>query len=150
MSASISIVIPTYNEAEGIQRIVRYPLTSGSVAAPEIIVSDGGSTDHTPELAGAAGARVIQSPEKGRAAEINAGAAVATGDVLYFLHADTCPPAQYQAAIQQSCISGYGAGCFRLRFDDDHRFLQITANGSSDLFLASLPRMVTTCLQVPG
>ncbi|MBF8965524.1 TIGR04283 family arsenosugar biosynthesis glycosyltransferase [Pontibacter sp. FD36] len=127
MSASISIVIPTYNEVDGIQGLVRYLLTSGNRPAPEIIVADGGSSDNTPELARAAGAKVIRSPQKGRAAQMNAGAAFATGEILYFLHADTFPPADFQTAILESCASGAGAGCFRLRFDDSHWFLKVNA-----------------------
>jgi rSAM/selenodomain-associated transferase 2 len=127
MPTSISIVIPTYNEAGGIGELVRYLLRCGSDPAPEIIVSDGGSTDNTTELARAAGAKVILSPEKGRAAQMNAGAAVATGDMLYFLHADTFPPADFKEAITKSCADGNGAGCFRLRFDEDHWFLKVNA-----------------------
>jgi rSAM/selenodomain-associated transferase 2 len=127
MPACISIVIPTYNEADGIQELVRYLLSAGGEPAPEIIVSDGGSTDNTPELASTAGAKVILSPQKGRAAQMNAGAAVATGDILYFLHADTFPPADFKEAIAASCAAGNGAGCFRLRFDEDHWFLKANA-----------------------
>lgn len=127
MPASISIVIPTYNEAGGIQGLVRYLLAAGNGPAPEIIVSDGGSTDNTPELARTAGAKVIQSPEKGRAAQMNAGAAAASGDILYFLHADTFPPADFKDAILRSCAAGHSAGCFRLRFDEEHWFLKVNA-----------------------
>lgn len=127
MPASISIIIPTYNEAGGIQELARYLSTAGKGPVPEIIVSDGGSTDGTPELAKAAGAKVIQSPEKGRAAQMNAGATMATGDILYFLHADTFPPADFKEAVLSSCAAGDSAGCFRLRFDEDHWFLKVNA-----------------------
>lgn len=89
MPSSISIVIPTYNEAEVIQKLIRYLLNSENSSLLEIIVSDGGSTDNTQALAREAGAKVIQSPKKGRAAQMNAGAAEANGQILYFLHADT-------------------------------------------------------------
>ncbi len=127
MSASISIVIPTYNEAEGIQRLVHYLLSSSNGSVTEVIVSDGGSTDSTPILAEAAGARVIHSSEKGRAVQMNAGAAAAKGDILYFLHADTFPPSDFQNSIMNSCQYGAGAGCFRLRFDENHWFLKLNA-----------------------
>lgn len=58
---------------------------------------------------------------------MNAGATVATGDILYFLHADTFPPASYRTAIRQVCSSGYGAGCCRLQFDHEHWFLKANA-----------------------
>jgi len=125
MTDRLSVVIPTFNEAANIQRLVRYLLDSDPDL--EVIVSDGGSTDDTQQLARAAGARVIQSPKKGRASQMNAGAAEATGSVLYFLHADTFPPTGFQDAILQSCSSDTGAGCFRLRFDDDNWFLRANA-----------------------
>lgn len=127
MAASISIVIPTYNEAAGIRQLVHYLLYSAGRAAPEVIVADGGSTDQTQQLAREAGAKVVVSPEKGRAAQMNAGARVATGDILYFLHADTYPPAGYCTSILQACTTASGAGCFRLRFDDAHWFLKLNA-----------------------
>ncbi|OKL41855.1 TIGR04283 family arsenosugar biosynthesis glycosyltransferase [Pontibacter flavimaris] len=127
MITSISIVIPTYNEAENIGQLIRYLLHTGTGPAPEIIVSDGGSTDRTPEIARVAGAKVVSSPAKGRAAQMNAGATVATGEVLYFLHADTFPPADYKEQIVANCTSACGAGCFRLQFDAAHWFLQLNA-----------------------
>jgi rSAM/selenodomain-associated transferase 2 len=127
MPASISISIHTYNETSGIQELIRYLSTAAKGPVAEIIVADGGSTDGTTELARAAGARVIQSPEKGRAAQMNAGAAVATGEILYFLHADTFPPVDFKEAILSSCAAGDSAGCFRLRFDEEHWFLNVNA-----------------------
>ncbi|MEJ8801971.1 TIGR04283 family arsenosugar biosynthesis glycosyltransferase [Pontibacter sp. H249] len=127
MPANISIVIPTYNEAGGIQQLVQYLLTSGGESILEVIVSDGGSTDNTPALASAAGAKVVCSPKKGRAAQMNSGAASATGEILYFLHADTFPPADFHKDIIKNCRSGAGAGCFRLQFDEKHWFLKVNA-----------------------
>lgn len=127
MPAHISIVIPTYNEAEGIQRLVGYLLSTGYTPVPEIIVSDGGSTDDTPVLAKEAGAKVIRSPKKGRAPQMNAAATVASGDILYFLHADTFPPEDFLSVISSNCTYENGAGCFRLKFDDDHWFLKANA-----------------------
>ena len=125
MTERLSIVIPTYNEADNIQRLVRYLLESNP--SLEVIVSDGGSADGTQQLARAAGAKVIESPKKGRASQMNAGAAEAVGSILYFLHADTLPPPGFQDAILESCTSESGAGCFRLQFDDDHWFLRANA-----------------------
>jgi rSAM/selenodomain-associated transferase 2 len=63
----------------------------------EIIIVDGGSTDGTLDIAGSHGDKVVSSG-KGRAIQMNAGASVATGDVLVFLHADTSiPPSAYEA-----------------------------------------------------
>ncbi|MGH2370779.1 MAG: glycosyltransferase, partial [Chloroflexota bacterium] len=85
---TISVVVITLNEAGVIrsclQRLREAAALEGAV---EVIVSDGGSRDGTAELA-AEHARVVTAPG-GRAAGLNAGAAVAGGDVLLFLHADT-------------------------------------------------------------
>lgn len=58
---------------------------------PEVIVVDGGSTDRTREIAKSMGARVVEAP-KGRASQMNAGARIASGDVLLFLHSDCVLP----------------------------------------------------------
>lgn len=80
----VSVIVPTLNEAIALP----ITLTCLQAQAPfEIIVADGGSTDQTLQCAAAAGARVVQAP-RGRALQMNAGAAVATGDALLFLHAD--------------------------------------------------------------
>lgn len=127
MDSRVSIIIPTYNEAECIQKLIKYLLQVEYAPVPEIIVSDGGSTDNTPALAEMAGAKVIYSPKKGRAAQMNASVAEATGDILYFLHADTFPPAGFINAIVENCTPAAGAGCFRLKFDQNHWFLNVNA-----------------------
>jgi len=83
-------------------------------------VVDGGSTDQTKEVAERAEAVVIESKKKGRAAQMNAGAARASAEILYFLHADTIPPPKFDLHILKSISNGYGAGCFYLTFDDSH------------------------------
>jgi rSAM/selenodomain-associated transferase 2 len=83
---------------------------------PEILVVDGGSTDKTVKEAENRGASIVHSPP-GRAVQMNRGAFRATGEILYFLHADTFPPAKFDLAIRQAMERGYEAGCFRLKFD---------------------------------
>jgi rSAM/selenodomain-associated transferase 2 len=95
--------------------------------AYEIIVVDGNSTDATLVLAQQAGAKVINSPKKGRAAQMNAGAIAATGDILYFLHADSFPPKGFFTDIILAIQNGYGSGCYRLAFDHPHWFLRANA-----------------------
>ncbi len=86
----LSIILPTLDEAAGITAALA-PLQALRRAGHEVIVADGGSTDGTPALAAPLADRVIAAP-RGRARQMNAGAAVATGDALLFLHADTRLP----------------------------------------------------------
>ncbi len=86
----LSVIIPVIDEARQIAD------TLASAASPdvEIIVSDGGSTDHTGPIARALGARIVFGPQD-RAGQQNLGAASARGEVLLFLHADTRLPRNY-------------------------------------------------------
>jgi len=124
---SVSVIIPTYNEgtvlANTMQCLQQPPKNN---FLHEIIVVDGGSSDNTMAVAVKYGAVVI-SATKGRASQMNAGAAIATGDILYFLHADTIPPVNFLQHINEAINKGYGIGCFRLRFNHDHWFLRANA-----------------------
>ncbi len=111
----VSIVVPVLDEAGVIASV----LESLSQHAAEVIVVDGGSRDRTAELARAAGARVIDTP-RGRARQMNAGAAASTGDVILFLHADTQLPSSavedIRAAMNDPACVG---GRFDLALDED-------------------------------
>ncbi len=91
MTAWLSIVVPVRNEAATLPATLA-PLQPWRERGVEIIVVDGGSDDGTPACAEGLADRVLASPP-GRARQMNAGAAVAQGDVLLFLHADTRLPA---------------------------------------------------------
>ncbi len=123
----ISVIIPTYNEIATIGRLLDYLLTETSSHNAEIIVVDGQSPDGTLQSIRHYPVMAVTSPNKGRGAQMNHGASVATGDVLYFLHADSFPPADFVRHIQNSMFSKYKSGCFRLRFDSDHWFLKANA-----------------------
>ena len=121
----ISVIIPTFNEAQCIAHTLRTLRVNDKAGLIEqIIISDGGSSDDTLEIAKSEGAMVIRSQRKGRSAQMNAGATVATGAVLYFLHADTLPPLHFTNDILDAVQKGYSAGCFRLSFDHSHWFLR--------------------------
>lgn len=124
----ISIIIPTYNEQAHIgPTISRLQHGNDDSLIKEIIVVDGGSTDATITEATAAGASTMISPRKGRAAQMNAGAAMATGSILYFLHADSVPPVGFTNDIVTAVKEGFMSGCYRLQFDHEHWFLQANA-----------------------
>src|SRR5688572_15320793 len=106
----ISVIIPVYNEASQIvstiQRIRQQDI-EGLVS--EIVVCDAGSKDETLALAASTGAKVVCSPKKGRAAQMNFGAVNAASDILYFIHADTVPPAGFSTDVVQAIRNGAGA-----------------------------------------
>ncbi|MBG1265793.1 TIGR04283 family arsenosugar biosynthesis glycosyltransferase [Nostoc sp. WHI] len=113
-AAKISIIIPTLNEAGNIKEAIAITQPSTNV---EVIVVDGGSKDDTVKIAQSLGVKVISS-SPGRAAQMNAGAVAASGDILLFLHADTRLPTGFdemiRTALQQS---GTVAGAFKLRIN---------------------------------
>jgi rSAM/selenodomain-associated transferase 2 len=115
----ISAVIPALNESQAIADLVAHL----SDEVDEVIVVDGGSDDNTAASAHAAGARVIIADGSTRAIALNAGAAVAAGEIIYFVHADTVPPRGFAVDIRSAVMRGAGAGCFRLRFDSHHWLL---------------------------
>jgi rSAM/selenodomain-associated transferase 2 len=123
----ISVIIPTWNEAGNITRVVRHMKAHGGTAVLEVIVSDGGSTDDTLVLAEAEGAGTTHSPVKGRAGQMNHGVSMAMGDVLYFVHADTLPPANFAEVIEGAMAQGADHGSFRTRFDTSRSMLKLNA-----------------------
>jgi rSAM/selenodomain-associated transferase 2 len=110
----VSIIVPVLNEADRIEICLRHLRSLGPDL--EIIVVDGGSADGTWSLAEPLADCVI-SARRGRASQMNAGAAVARGEVLWFMHADLEAPshsiAQIQEALNNPRMVG---GCFCLRF----------------------------------
>jgi rSAM/selenodomain-associated transferase 2 len=123
----VSIIIPTYNESEHIAQLISYLKNNGSELLLEIIVSDGGSQDDTLALAEKTGAIALTSPEKGRAAQMNFGASVARGDLLYFVHADTMPPKSYLTDINDAIEDGYEMGRYLSQYDSKRWLLKINA-----------------------
>ena len=128
MTFTISIIIPTKNEATQLPVLLHYlNEVSGKEHIAEIIVTDGMSTDETVHIANLYGAKVVINQQLGRGKQMNTGAKNATGNVLYFLHADSFPPKSFVNDILEKLHSGDVAGCYRLGFDDDHWFLKANA-----------------------
>lgn len=130
----ISVIIPTLNEAHNL------PKTLQSVGRAseqlEIIVVDGGSTDGTLDVAKEHGCRAFLG-NRGRAHQMNAGAAIATGETLLFLHADTLLPANYAMDVERCVSDGSIAGAFRLSIDGPCfglRWVEWGANFRSQFF----------------
>ncbi len=122
----ISIIIPTINESATIQGLVQSLLLHARNEV-EVLVCDAGSTDNTPELAMLAGAKVIMSKIRGRAAQMNDGALAAQGDILYFVHADVKVHSDYETDIYQAVREGFDLGCYRYQFNSKHLLLKINA-----------------------
>lgn len=120
----ISIVIPAYNEEACIARTLETLLAlTAKYADMEIIVCDAGN-DRTAEIVSGFPV-VLCRPEKGRARQMNAGAALARHGILYFLHADTLPPESFVRDILEAVRSGKKAGCFQMQFDDPHPIMAL-------------------------
>ncbi len=109
----VSVIIPTLNE----EACLGHTLERLSLDWPaEVIVADGGSEDRTREIA-ERWARVIRTP-CGRAIQQNHAAAMATGDVLLFLHADCWPEPGWQSEVESAVARhGFVVGCFQMRID---------------------------------
>ena len=123
-SQQISIIVPVLNEQDLVEPL--WTAIQGAIASDgvlEVIFVDGGSSDETVAKAKNVGARVLHSA-KGRARQMNLGAREAQGNILYFLHADTLPPRGFDRSIIQSVDAGRDAGCFRMKFNSNSRFLK--------------------------
>ncbi len=124
MYPRISIIIPTFNEADEIGRAVASALQAREV---EVLVVDGASTDRTIEIARRVGVRILEAG-RGRASQMNAGAQAARGDVLLFLHADTRLPSGFEEAVQALMARRrIVAGAFRLVIDASSAALRLIA-----------------------
>lgn len=141
----ISIIIPILNEAETIEKLLNYLIEHSSKQnIAEIIVVDGGSTDASKDIISKFDLYREANPEtssglmnqtkiilvnssKGRAKQMNTGSKVATGSILYFLHADSFPPKDFDQHIINEVENGHLAGCFRLQFDHSHWWLRLAS-----------------------
>ncbi|HED15785.1 MAG TPA: glycosyltransferase [Gammaproteobacteria bacterium] len=116
MPVSLSIIIPCLNEATHISATLAV-LQALRGKGAEVILVDGGSADHTLQLAEGYVDTVNQSPP-GRAVQMNAGAELARGHLYWFLHADTVPDADALVRIQDLASNSVSLwGRFRVRFD---------------------------------
>ena len=129
--SEISVIIPVYNESAGIGKLLEY--LSPMRGQCEIIFVDGGSSDDTVTQIEQAGHQAVRSPQKGRANQMNYGASLSNGEILWFLHADSIPPADALAQIRETLAKGREIGCFNIRFDSRHPLMLLTAFLSNNL-----------------
>ena len=125
-SGKLSVIIPTLNEE------LNLPATLDSVGEPksdlEVIVVDAGSTDQTLAIAQQHGCKAFVG-NPGRAQQMNAGAAIATGDHLLFLHADTRLPESYRHEIQRVLDTPVACGAFPLKINAHGIALRMIESG---------------------
>jgi len=127
----VSIIIPILNEAATICRLLSHLIKAAdqSKNIEEIIIVDGGSSDGSQKsvenFANSQDVTIKLVPsQKGRAKQMNTGAREASGNILYFLHADSFPPNGYDNDIIYEVKKGNEAGCFRMKFDSNHWWLR--------------------------
>ncbi len=125
-SGLISVVIPTSNEEQRISNLVTHLKShAGNKDGFEIIVADH-SEDETAKVALSLGVKVVRCTQKGRGVQMNQGVMACAGSIIYFLHCDSFPPKAWDSEIRSFIGKGFGAGCFRLKFDWDHWFLRFS------------------------
>ncbi len=127
-SDALAIVVPTLNEAEGVGAFVRHLRAVAPQA--ELVVVDGGSEDATVERLDELGVRIVRDAGRGRAVQMNAGAAASSAPNLLFLHADTRLPVGVARRVAETLTPPQVAiGAFSLRLDSRSRGLALVELG---------------------
>ena len=122
MPLRISVIVPALNEEQHLPRLLE---SIRPLEALETILADGGSLDHTVHVARSSAARVVEAP-RGRGRQMNAGAAVAHGELLLFMHADSQLPSDARSAIEVAFADpGLGCAAFRHRIDSSRWLLKV-------------------------
>lgn len=119
----LSLIIPIYNEAKTIEACQENLRNLDGEL--EIIFADGGSTDGTRDMI--APDFIFLDAPKGRANQMNDAASKATGNVLWFAHADTILPSDGPTQIRSAVSEGAQFGCFHIAFDAPGLLMKINA-----------------------
>lgn len=123
----ISIIIPTLNEAANLRSLLPY-LQEYKDDNSEIIVADACKTsDDTLDICRSYQIKHIKCDGCSRASQMNVAAAIAEGDIFYFIHADVRPPKSFISDIRRTFQEGYDFGIFCYEFDSKSWLLSINA-----------------------
>lgn len=124
----ISVIIPAHNEDENLQKLLPRIAWLGKNHDMEVLVCLSKDTkDNSHKIKEFNGLNYINCDKKGRAVQMNRGAAIAKGEILVFLHADVMPPDGFFENIKQTIAIGKDAGFFSYRFDKESFFLKINS-----------------------
>ncbi|MCL6258170.1 TIGR04283 family arsenosugar biosynthesis glycosyltransferase [Aquiflexum sp. TKW24L] len=123
----ISVIIPVMNEVENLKALLPLFQNGNQNSSLEVIIVDGGSNDGTKQEVLAAGFTFIESDIQSRAVQMNLGAKIAKGDILYFVHADVRILKTFFDDIKSCLDDGFQAGCFAYNFDSTNKMLQINS-----------------------
>ncbi|PZV80272.1 rSAM/selenodomain-associated transferase 2 [Algoriphagus aquaeductus] len=121
----LSVIIPVLNESQNLKELLPLLKRHGGDFLENLIVVDGGSTDGSVETASQLGAQVFELKEGSRAKQMNLGASKATGNTLFFVHADTRPLPSFAEDIQIARLRKYKAGCYRYQFESSNPLLRL-------------------------
>ena len=113
----LSVIIPVLNEEKLLPGLLNF-LVDFLSECIEIIVVDGGSKDDTISIAKSYPVLLLETIKSNRASQLNLGAKMAKGEVLYFLHVDTMPPASFIQDIFEQRSAGYESGSYRLQLGE--------------------------------
>lgn len=124
----ISIIIPAHKEGKNIVELLSILSAIPNNGDTEIIVALSPQSEANIPASINGEFQMLNCVKKGRAAQMNQGAALAKGDVLVFLHADVKPPKTFISDIIEAMNAGFDAGFFSYQFDTDSILLKINAS----------------------
>ncbi len=123
----LSIIIPILNESKNLQELLPFFMEHDSKDEFEVIVVDGGSKDNSVEVALKLGAGLMKSEVSSRACQMNLGAKNATGEILYFVHADVRLLNSFFEDIIGVIDRGVPSGCFAYSFNSNNSLLKVNS-----------------------
>jgi len=120
----LNVIVPVHNEIAALPDLIRRLRKLQAVAGVHVVVVDGGSDDGGGELLRDSDVGCVSAP-RGRASQMNAGAAAGRGEIILFLHADTELPDDACRQIETAVSAGAVGGFFRVRLDSRRPLMRL-------------------------